>query len=223
MKRILLAVAIALASFFAAATAYASPFDVNFSVQDSGDSTTPYAMNIPGSQYGYGDFYLLGVGTNGSDYLPHAVNIGSNIQFNGTSLVVQNVPENQIAGLSADLASLYSDKASTTDMVALSGTVSTLNSQVGSILPLATSVQRAVVTTSGSGTYTWTYPNSYGTSTPVVIGVAEDSSSGSTNVQILSKSATSTTIQTSRITSALGILSIAMNPSVKVDIMAMMP
>lgn len=82
-------------------------------------------------------------------------------------------------------------------------------------------VQSGVVTTDSSGNATWTYPTAYATA-PRVSATVEDATSGAnTNVQIVSKTATSTTVHANRITSALGILSLTSNPSgLVVDLMA---
>lgn len=252
---------IGLVSVFAiASSAFAAPFDLNWSLQDSGDITTPYAMSIPGSQYGYGDFYLLGVGTNGSDYEPRVVNAGDEIQWNGSTLSVQSVPEGSIIGLSADISALYTGLATSSSAIAsLTSTVlglggiggvgsqaqvnwnATSSSDVSFILnkpslasvattgsyfslsnlPASTTpVQRAMVMTDSSGNATWTYPIAYTASTtPVVSAVVEDATGALSNVQITAKSNTSVSIHAMKVTSALGILSLAANTSVPVDMM----
>lgn len=125
MKNYFLGLALALFAL-SPSLASASAFDVNWSLQDSGDSTTPYSMTIPGSQYGYGDFYLLGVGTNGTDYQPHVVNGGDQIQYNGSYLTVQNVAEGSVIGLLDELSSIHTSVSTTTE--AITSLVSSLSS-----------------------------------------------------------------------------------------------
>lgn len=82
-------------------------------------------------------------------------------------------------------------------------------------------VQRTRVTADASGNYTWTFPTAYASGqAPIVSVVAEDSSGSLSNVQITAVSNTSVTIHAGKITSALGILSLASNASIPVDITA---
>lgn len=82
-------------------------------------------------------------------------------------------------------------------------------------------IQSVSSSTDASGNLTWTFPTSYGTTTPKVIAVSEDSTSGAlSNVQITAKSGTSVTIHATRLATVLGLLSLTSNPSVTVDLIA---
>lgn len=149
----------------------------------------------------------------------------------GVSLVFDDINHNfsvgviqptQVAGLADNLVSLSSSISSlssteSSDVSTLSSLTSSLQTQINN-LP---TVQRIATTTDATGNLTWTFPTSFGSSTPVVEVTAVDNTSGAlTNVQITAVSATSVSIHTNRITTVLGLLTLTTNPSVQVEIMA---
>lgn len=133
--------------------------------------------------------------------------------------------QSEIVSLGAPLSisTFMANQGSTTPLVA----TSTFNgfmsgAMVTKLAALSTStpvIQRTRVTTDANGNYTWTFPASFG-SAPIVSAVVEDASSAFSNVQVTSASSTGVTIHAGKLTSALGILTLAMNASVPVDLIA---
>lgn len=179
---------------------------------------------------------------------------GTGLTASSNTLIVDNVPQSHITGLSTSFSNLTSsvnsvrvNLASATTTLALWQSVvqdfldnetghstdaiaSTSNPLIVAGFMLTSDkikldslnkVQNATVTTDSNGNATWTYPTAYATA-PRVNATVEDATSGAnTNVQIVSKTATSTTVHANRITSALGLLSLTSNPSgLVVDLMA---
>lgn len=101
--------------------------------------------------------------------------------------------------------------------VATSGSYTDLTNK-----PTIVTAQKLRVQTNSSGTYTWTFPTPYATGTlPIVSASGEDATTGLTNLQITAISNTSVTVQSYRITSALGILSLSSTPQIYVHLMAL--
>lgn len=82
--------------------------------------------------------------------------------------------------------------------------------------------QAGSVTTDSNGNATLTFAHTMSTSNPIISATAFDTSGTNiTNVQVVSKSATSTTVHVNRLASVLGILTLTTNASgVSVDITA---
>ncbi len=80
----------------------------------------------------------------------------------------------------------------------------------------APTVQRTTVTTNASGVATWTFGSAFGSS-PVVIGLPVNNTAGeSIDVKITSVSTTSVSIQVSKVSTVLGILTLAASPGAHV-------
>lgn len=156
--------------------------------------------------------------TYGATHLPRLYSLEETYMtfddINGT-LHLQDLPISKILALQATLDTINS-------------ATSTINSQISTLtsdLAQATSsIQRLRVQTNTSGTYIWTFPRPFASSTiPVVEVVAEDSSVGMTNAQITSLSSTTVTIQVNRLSTLLGILTLNSTPQVYIDITAINP
>lgn len=81
-------------------------------------------------------------------------------------------------------------------------------------------VQRTRVQTNTSGQVTWNFPTAFAAA-PIVIAVPEDNNAGvSVDVKITSISASSVTLQISKISTVLGILQLTANPQSYVHITA---
>lgn len=201
-------------------TASAAANDFHFSIRNSSD-TADVTYDLP-----VNDTRTKFIAMHGADATPKTYDVGEDFYFDDINQQMRlNTPlaSYKIQGLDDVIAS-DAGKASASTVSSLSSTVSshtssisTLNTKVNAI-PL---IQRIATSTDSSGNLTWTFPTSFGSSTPVVTVVAEDNTSGAlTNVQITAKSATSVTVHSNRITTVLGLLTLTTNPSVTVDITA---
>lgn len=142
------------------------------------------------------------------------------------NLSVGVIQPSQVNGLVTSLSDINGQFVTDEAAVAsLSGTASSLQSQMTSVTSTlaSSSVQRTRVQTNGTGTYTWTFPVPFATSTiPVVEVTPEDATaSASTDVRITSISNTSVTVQATRITTVLGLLSLNAMPQIYVHLQAM--
>lgn len=123
-------------------------------------------------------------------------------------------------GGTLDIGAFMNRSASTSPYIATSTFTGFMSGAMVTKLAATPTIQRTRVTTDGSGNYTWTFPTSFGSSTPIVSAVVEDSSSAFSNVQVTSVSGSSVTVHAGKLTSTLGILTLATNATVPVDLIA---
>lgn len=202
---------ILLAAGITSATAY----DWHFLIEnDTNNGNIAYDLPIPGDT---GDRIIT---LNGFSKFPEFTGIGTGLVHDAYGLSVSGVPISAVTNLQSTIDSTNSNvTALTSSLTTTNSNVSTLNATLAS-----STVKRIRVQTASNGSYTWTFPTAFGTSTmPVITAVAEDGTAGITNVQITSLSNTSVSIQVSRLTSVLGILTLNTTPQVYVHLEAMNP
>lgn len=137
-----------------------------------------------------------------------------------------NTLQSQVNGINSFTPSAFFGTASTSSYIASStpGLMSGL--MVTKLNALSTStpqhVERVRAQTDSSGTYTFTFATAF-SATPVVSIDVESSTTGITQAYITSISTTAVTVQTSRATNVLGLLTLQSSPQLFVHIMAMEP
>lgn len=201
---------------YSSATAY----DWHFSIKNgTDDGDIAYDLPIPL------DTTDRIITLNGFNKFPMFTSVGTGLVIDGDGLSVSNIPVSRIVQLQQILNSI--NTATSTLFGTVDANSATLASLTGTVNELATStlIQRIRVQTNTSGTYTWTFPVAYGTSTiPVIEVTPEDSTSAaSTDVRIVSVSNTQIVVQASRITTVLGLLNLNATPQIYVHISAMKP
>lgn len=218
--------------------ASAASNDWHMSYQNSGNSL----VNADVAPSAYVTSFPANDITNGGPAFYHVDGVQLVLDDTAHVLNVGLIQPSQVDGLAGVLSGFTSqfttDEAAATALASsvssLSSTVSTVSGAAASLQFQMTSVasalasstpQRTRVQTNTSGTYTWTFPTAYATGTvPVVEVTPEDSTSAaSTDVRIVSVSNTSVTVQASRITTVLGLLSLNATPQIYVHISAMLP
>lgn len=167
--------------------------------------------------------YQYFVASNQSTRAPELWTFDTSFHWNEDTkqIGVGNISQDNVDLLVPALASKVATSTYNTQVDSFNTSIASLNTRFNAF-GSSTDVQRISVQTDTSGNYTWTYPKTYPVGTlPVVNVISEDSTSGAlTNVQITSKSRTAVSIHSSRLTTVLGILTLASNPQVYVDIMA---
>lgn len=249
-KKLLTSLLAIVALFGIAAPAFAASYDMNWSLQDSGDSTVPYAMSIPPNN----NFGIMGVSD--TTHMPFWFYPGAGLEWNGTSLVVSGVPASNITGLGGILDTINASFATTTSAITtIQSTLMGIGGSGGSVVQtdwseasttatdfiknkpslstVATSgaysdlsgkplIQSGSCTTDGSGNCTVTFGTTF-SGTPKVAVTAIQSTTGTlTNAQVTSKSTSAVTIHVNTLATVLGLLTLTSTASgIVVDVVAM--
>lgn len=219
MKKTLLA-AVLLVGLIVPSVSQAAAFDWLWTLND--DMGSPYTYPIPGDLSPNEPRVLI----YRTDHLPYLAQLNGGIHIDGDGrFSIDDEPESKITNLVSDLASLQSQingKANTSHTHSptdISGISSYVDTKIASSTLIA---QRVRVQTNGTGGYTWTFPTAFSASTTPVIEVTPEdaTSAASTDVRITAVSNTSVTIQASRLTTVLGLLSLNSTPQIYVHITA---
>ncbi len=222
MKKTLLA-ALLLVGFLTSATSALAgyQYDWNWSINDMFGN--PQSVQTPGLYAPDVDRVVM-MSPGGGGPILRPLNGGVKVQ--GGQLVVDDIPLTSITGLSTALdgKAALSHTHATNEINNLTQFV---DNRIASTSATGTpmGVQRVRVQTDASGSYTWNFPAPFATSTiPVVSVTPEDATaSASTDVRITSVSNTSVTVQASRITTVLGLLSLNSTPQIYVHLTAVKP
>lgn len=233
LRKIMLGAVLAGSLIIGAQLAIAAGYDWHFSTRNSTDTADVSTdLNISGS------FPEILV-TNPATRLPEILQMAGafDVNFDTDQVNVAIIGEDKVNHLELDLAAInasLADKASSASVSSLSSSVSSSLSSISSTLSAlgsttsvlaSSSLKRIRVQTDTSGTYTWTFPTAFASGTvPVIMATPEDATAGaSTDVRITSISNTSVTVQTSRITTVLGLLSLNATPQIYVHLTAIAP
>lgn len=209
--------------------ASASAYDWHLSLRNSADTVdVPFELNV-----GVNNRDRM-VAVNGSTLQPILFDFGEDFWWDHDNLQLRlnDLGEGKISGLIGHLATLSSGIATlssqvsdnTSNIVLNSAYISNLNSIIGS-----STVQKIRAQTDTSGVYTWTFPQSYATSTvPIVEITVEDGTSGAVwNHRITAISSTSVSVQITKSTSVtilgISVLGVAASPQAFVHLTAMKP
>lgn len=207
--------------------------DTNYNLDDPG-VTEPHVLTFDQSS-GYYNWATAGAFKSIflDQYQLVSVSTLSTAIASATSTLVatENSLQSEINTLSSvgtfSLSTAMANQASTTALVAsstfngfMSGAMVTKLAALSTSTPIH--IERIRATTNSSGTYTFTFTNSF-SNIPVVSTDVENTVAGITQVYIASISTSSVTVQTSRAQNVLGILTLQSAPQLTVHIIAVEP
>lgn len=167
------------------------------------------------------------VATDPATHLPHIWGTDDSLEWNTDTYTfnVGIINQSEVRDLISDLNTIRSDVNNRHLKSTVDAATTSLQSQINSMNAASTTIQKLRVQTDSSGSYTWTFPTAFASGTmPVVTATPEDATgSASTDVRITAVSTTSVTVQATRITSVLGILSLNTTPQIYVHLTAVKP